>query len=105
MRDQGYLESLSRPNVRLTFDKITHIIPDGVVTETGLFVSFTSRQCLTYFSCLEHEVDLDVIIYSTGFVTVRTVRLRQRHSNLSACLTGRLSFERTWDKGHAEGIQ
>ncbi|KAN0133455.1 FAD/NAD-P-binding domain containing protein [Lactarius tabidus] len=51
VRDQGYLASLSRPNVRLTFDNITHVEPDGVVTET------------------EEIVDLDVIIYGTGFVT------------------------------------
>jgi len=51
VRDQGYLKSLGRPNVRLTFDHITHVEPDGVVTET------------------EEKVDLDVIIYGTGFVT------------------------------------
>jgi len=51
VRDQGYLESLSRPNVRLTFDHIRYVEPDGVVTET------------------EELVDLDVIIYGTGFVT------------------------------------
>ncbi len=37
--DQGYLESLGRPNVRLTFDHIKHVEADGVVTETGLYVS------------------------------------------------------------------
>ncbi|KAH9032545.1 FAD/NAD-P-binding domain-containing protein [Lactarius hengduanensis] len=51
VRDQGYLESLSRPNVRLTFDHIKHVESDGIVTET------------------EEKVNLDVIIYGTGFVT------------------------------------
>ena len=36
VRDQGYLQSLNRPNVRLTFDHITRVEPDGVVTETGI---------------------------------------------------------------------
>ncbi|KAI9447200.1 FAD/NAD-P-binding domain-containing protein [Lactarius psammicola] len=48
VRDQGYLQSLSRPNVRLTFDHITHVEPNGVVTETGLNISLTGRQCLTF---------------------------------------------------------
>ncbi|KAI9439244.1 FAD/NAD-P-binding domain-containing protein [Lactarius indigo] len=51
VRDQGYLDSLSRPNVHLTFDHIKHVESDGVVTETG------------------EKVNLDVIIYGTGFVT------------------------------------
>ncbi|KAH8984127.1 FAD/NAD-P-binding domain-containing protein [Lactarius akahatsu] len=51
VRDQGYLESLSRPNVRLTFDHIKHVESDGIVTETG------------------EKVNVDVIIYGTGFVT------------------------------------
>jgi hypothetical protein len=36
LRDLGYLESLKRSNVRLTFDHIAHVEPDGVVTETGI---------------------------------------------------------------------
>jgi hypothetical protein len=36
VRDQGYLQSLNRPNVHLTFDHITRVEPDGVVTETGI---------------------------------------------------------------------
>lgn len=40
MRDQGYLESLHRPNVCLTFDRITRIEPDGVVMETGIHFFF-----------------------------------------------------------------
>ncbi|KAI0297687.1 FAD/NAD-P-binding domain-containing protein [Russula brevipes] len=51
IRDQGYLESLNRPNVHLTFDRISRVEPDGVVTETG------------------EKVPLDVIIYGTGFIT------------------------------------
>jgi len=51
VRDQGYLESLGRPNVRLTFDNITRIEPDGILMETG------------------EKVHLDVIICATGFVT------------------------------------
>ena len=50
VRDQGYLQSLSRPNVRLTFDNITYVEPAGIITETGLYVSFTGRQSLTYFA-------------------------------------------------------
>ena len=38
---------------------------------------------------VEEKVHLDVIIYGTGFVTVRAVRLRQRHSYLSP------TFDRT----------
>lgn len=51
VRDQGYLQSLNRPNVRLTFDNIARVEPDGVVTATG------------------EKVSLNVIIYGTGFIT------------------------------------
>ena len=44
MVDQGYLKSLSRPNVRLTFDNITRVEPDGVVTETGVYIFLTGQQ-------------------------------------------------------------
>ena len=50
VRDQGYLQSLSRPNVRLTFDRITHVERDGVMTETGLCLSLTGRQSFTYLT-------------------------------------------------------
>jgi hypothetical protein len=46
VRDQGYLESLSHPNVRLTFDLNKHVIPDGVMTETGMYVPPNRRQRL-----------------------------------------------------------
>ena len=46
--DQGYLQSLGRPNVRLTFDNITRVEPHGVVTETGVYILLTGQQCLTY---------------------------------------------------------
>ncbi len=36
IRDQGYLQSLNRPNVRLTFDHIARVEPDGAVTATGM---------------------------------------------------------------------
>jgi hypothetical protein len=36
LRDLGYLQSLNRPNVRLTFDHIAHVEPHGIVTETGM---------------------------------------------------------------------
>jgi hypothetical protein len=36
VRDQGYLQSLNRSNVYLTFDHIARLEPDGVVTETGI---------------------------------------------------------------------
>ncbi|KAH9961943.1 FAD/NAD-P-binding domain-containing protein [Russula dissimulans] len=51
VRDQGYLESLNRPNVRLTFDHIASVELDGVITATG------------------EKVPLDVIICGTGFIT------------------------------------
>ncbi|KAI0300612.1 FAD/NAD-P-binding domain-containing protein [Multifurca ochricompacta] len=51
VRDLSYLQSLNRSNVRLTFDHIARVEPDGVVTETG------------------EKVPLDVIIYGTGFIT------------------------------------
>ncbi|KAI0260357.1 putative monooxygenase [Gloeopeniophorella convolvens] len=51
VRDQGYLKALNRENVRLTFDHIDRVEPDGVVLVTG------------------EKVPLDVIIYGTGFVT------------------------------------
>ena len=41
VRDQGYLQSLNRPNVRLTFDHITRVEPDGVVTTTGIHLDFS----------------------------------------------------------------
>ena len=41
VRDQGYLQSLNRPNVRLTFDHITRVEPDGVVTTTGIYLGFS----------------------------------------------------------------
>ena len=43
VRDQGYLESLHRPNVRLTTDRITRIEPDGVVMETGIHFFWIQR--------------------------------------------------------------
>ncbi|KAH8984126.1 FAD/NAD-P-binding domain-containing protein [Lactarius akahatsu] len=51
VRDQGYLPALNRPNVELTFERISHIEPDGIVTEAG------------------DKVPVDVIVYGTGFVT------------------------------------
>jgi hypothetical protein len=36
VRDQGYLQSLNRPNVRLTFDHIARVEPNGVITVTGI---------------------------------------------------------------------
>jgi len=50
VRDRGYLESLNRPNVRLTFDHIASVEPDGVIMATG------------------EKVPLDVIICGTGFI-------------------------------------
>jgi hypothetical protein len=41
VRDQGYLQSLNRPNVRLTFDHIARVEPDGVVTATGIHLDFS----------------------------------------------------------------
>ncbi|KAF8273965.1 FAD/NAD-P-binding domain-containing protein [Lactarius quietus] len=51
VRDQGYLASLNRPNVQLTYEHIAHVEPDGIVTEAG------------------EKFPVDVIIYGTGFVT------------------------------------
>lgn len=47
VRDQGYLQSLNRPNVRLTFDQIERVEPDGVVTETGIYYILVLRPRLT----------------------------------------------------------
>ena len=47
MRDQGYLQSLNRPNVRLTFDHIARVEPDGVVTTTGIRFYFGPESGLT----------------------------------------------------------
>lgn len=40
MRDQGYLASLNRPNVQLTFEHIAHVESDGIVTESGTRVFY-----------------------------------------------------------------
>jgi len=47
--DPGYLESLHRPNVTLTFDEIDRFVPQGVQLKTGDIVA------------------LDVLILGTGF--------------------------------------
>lgn len=41
MRDQGYLASLNRPNVQLTFEHIARVEPDGIVTEAGTYVLYS----------------------------------------------------------------
>jgi hypothetical protein len=46
VRDQGYLQSLNRPNVRLTFDHIAQVEPDGVVTTTGIHLGFSLEAVL-----------------------------------------------------------
>src|SRR6266849_1177370 len=51
--DPGYLESLHRPNVTLSYDAIKDIVPEGVRLETG------------------EVVQLDVLILGTGFSLVR----------------------------------
>ena len=51
--DPGYLESLHRPNVTLTFDEIDRFVPQGVQLKTGDIVA------------------LDVLILGTGFSLVR----------------------------------
>ncbi|KIY71961.1 FAD/NAD-P-binding domain-containing protein [Cylindrobasidium torrendii FP15055 ss-10] len=49
--DSGYIEALNRPNVELVLDGIDHVTEDGIVSKSG-----------------EHH-QLDVLIYSTGFVS------------------------------------
>ena len=71
MRDQGYLQSLNRPNVRLTFNPITCVEQDGVVTETGIHSGFNLEAEYNH-PRLGEKILLDVLIYGTGFVTVRT---------------------------------
>jgi cation diffusion facilitator CzcD-associated flavoprotein CzcO len=51
--DPGYLESLHRPNMTLSYDTITRIVPEGVQLENG------------------EVVQLDVLILGTGFSLVR----------------------------------
>ncbi|KAF8266688.1 hypothetical protein EI94DRAFT_1584413, partial [Lactarius quietus] len=63
VRDQGYLASLNRPNVQLTYEHIARVEPDGLVTKAGTFFP------------------VDVIIYGTGFVTVRAILLDQQQSD------------------------
>ena len=71
VRDQGYLQSLNRPNVRLTFDHIARVEPDGVITETGIHLYFgPEAEFNRSRSWLGEKVFLDVIIYGTGFITV-----------------------------------
>lgn len=41
IRDEGYLQSLNRPNVRLTFDHIARVEKDGVITTTGIHYDFS----------------------------------------------------------------
>lgn len=50
--DAGYLESLNRPNVRLVADPINKVVADGVELKSG------------------EKIELDVLIYATGFSTV-----------------------------------
>jgi len=47
--DPGYLDSLHRPNVTLTYDGIERVVPEGVQLKTG------------------ELVPLDVLIFGTGF--------------------------------------
>ena len=47
--DPGYLQSLYRPNVHLTWESIEKIVPDGILLKNG------------------EVVPLDVIIFATGF--------------------------------------
>ena len=83
MRDQGYLASLNRPNVELTFERIAHVEPDGIVTEAGTYICVPceGKWCNKFSSRLGEKVPVDVIVYGTGFVTVRTILLDQQHSD------------------------
>jgi hypothetical protein len=58
--DPGYLESLHRPNVTLSYDGIKNVVPEGVRLETG------------------EIVQLDVLILGTGFSLVRHSWLHRR---------------------------
>jgi len=40
VRDDGYLQSLNLPNVRLTFDHVARVEADGVVLTTGIHLDF-----------------------------------------------------------------
>lgn len=55
MYDAGYLSSLNRPNVRLVTDPIAKVVGDGVILKSG------------------EKVELDVLVYATGFDTVRSI--------------------------------
>jgi cation diffusion facilitator CzcD-associated flavoprotein CzcO len=52
--DCGYLDALSKPNVSITYEGIDCVVPKGIKLKNG------------------EVVPLDVIVYSTGFDTVRT---------------------------------
>lgn len=47
IRDEGYLQSLNRSNVRLTFDHIVRVEPDGVITTTGIRYDSSIETVLT----------------------------------------------------------
>jgi cation diffusion facilitator CzcD-associated flavoprotein CzcO len=52
--DSGYLDALSKPNVSVTYEGIECVVPKGIKLKNG------------------EDVSLDVLVYSTGFDTVRT---------------------------------
>lgn len=53
--DPGYLNALKRPNLELNWEGIESIVGDGIKLKTG------------------ETVPLDVIIFGTGYVVVRTL--------------------------------
>src|ERR1700733_7614306 len=63
--DPGYLKSLHRPNVTLTFDAIERVVPRGVQLKTG------------------EIVPLDVLIFGTGFSLVCLPPLDLRTPNFA----------------------
>ena len=62
VRDQGYLASLNRQNVQLTFERIAHVESDGIVTEADTYNCVLCEGSNKYSSCLGEKVPVDVII-------------------------------------------
>jgi cation diffusion facilitator CzcD-associated flavoprotein CzcO len=48
---KSYLESMNQPNVKINWDGIAEVVPEGILTKKG------------------EKIPFDVIIYATGFVT------------------------------------
>jgi cation diffusion facilitator CzcD-associated flavoprotein CzcO len=69
--DSGYLASLSRPNVKVVYESIERVIPEGIKLRNG------------------ETIPLDVIVFATGFDTVCRVALQYRVTSTQGIQTQR----------------